>query len=74
MELPMAEISDFPDHPFKVRMDAAMTEMVDSVRQYGVLVPALVRPLPDGGYQMVAGHRRKRLTRWRSVKRCPHRP
>ena len=60
MELPMAEISDFPDHPFKVRMDAAMTEMVDSVRQYGVLVPALVRPLPDGGYQMVAGHRRKR--------------
>ena len=55
-----SEISDFPDHPFKVRMDAAMEEMTDSVKQYGVLVPALVRPKPEGGYEMVAGHRRKR--------------
>ena len=54
-----ADISDFPHHPFKVRQDEAMTEMVDSVKQYGVLVPALVRPKADGGYEMVAGHRRK---------------
>ena len=54
-----SEISNFPDHPFKVRMDAAMQEMAESVKQYGVLVPALVRPKQDGGYEMVAGHRRK---------------
>lgn len=54
-----AEISDFPNHPFKVKQDEAMTEMVDSIRKYGVLVPALVRPKEDGGYEMVAGHRRK---------------
>ena len=54
-----ADISDFPNHPFKVKQDEAMVEMVDSVKQYGVLVPALVRPKADGGYEMVAGHRRK---------------
>ena len=54
-----ADISDFPNHPFKVKQDEAMAEMVDSVRQYGVLVPALVRPKADGDYEMVAGHRRK---------------
>ena len=54
-----ADISDFPNHPFKVRQDEAMAEMADSVKQYGVLVPALVRPKADGGYEMVAGHRRK---------------
>ena len=54
-----ADISDFPNHPFKVKQDEAMAEMVDSVKQYGVLVPALIRPKADGGYEMVAGHRRK---------------
>ena len=54
-----ADISDFPNHPFKVKQHEAMAEMVDSVKQYGVLVPALVRPKADGGYEMVAGHRRK---------------
>ena len=54
-----ADISDFPNHPFKVKQDEAMAEMVDSVKQYGVLVPALVRPKANGGYEMVAGHRRK---------------
>jgi len=54
-----ADITDFPNHPFKVKQDEAMAEMVDSVRQYGVLVPALVRPKADGDYEMVAGHRRK---------------
>lgn len=54
----LEEISGFPNHPFKVRIDASMTELADSVKQYGVLVPALVRPKPEGGYEMVAGHRR----------------
>ena len=54
-----ADISDFPNHPFKIRQNEAMAEMVDSVKQYGVLVPVLVRPKADGGYEMVAGHRRK---------------
>ena len=53
------DITDFPNHPFKVKQDEAMAEMVDSVKQYGVLVPALVRLKADGGYEMVAGHRRK---------------
>ena len=59
IEIPLEEISDFQNHPFKVNQDEAMMEMVESVRQYGVLVPALVRPKSDGGYEMVAGHRRK---------------
>ena len=54
-----ADISDFPNHPFKVKQDEAMAEMIDSVKQYGVLVPALVRPKVDGSYEMIAGHRRK---------------
>lgn len=61
-DIPLEEISDFPNHPFKVRMDESMTEMVDSVKQYGVLVPALVRPKPDGGYEMIAGHRRRKAS------------
>ena len=59
VDIPLDEISDFPDHPFKVRMDEAMMEMADSIRQYGVLVPGMVRPKEGGGYEMVAGHRRK---------------
>ena len=59
IDLPTTEISDFPDHPFKVRMDEEMEQMVESVRERGVLSPVLVRPMPDGGYQMVSGHRRK---------------
>jgi len=59
MDIPLSEIEDFPNHPFKVRMDEAMLEMAESVKQYGVLVPSLVRPKEGGGYEMVAGHRRK---------------
>ena len=60
IDLPAAEISDFPDHPFKVRMDEEMEQLVESVKERGVLSPVLVRPMPDGSYQMVSGHRRKR--------------
>jgi len=59
VEIPLSEISDFPNHPFKVKMDAEMNGMADSIKQYGVLVPGLVRPKQGGGYEMVAGHRRK---------------
>lgn len=62
MDIPLSEISDFPNHPFKVKADEAMLEMADSVKQYGVLVPGLVRPKADGGYEMVAGHRRKKAS------------
>ncbi len=61
-DISLSEISDFPNHPFKVQADAAMLEMADSIKQYGVLVPALVRPKADGGYEMVAGHRRKKAS------------
>ena len=57
--IPLEKISDFPDHPFKVRMDEKMLEMIESVREYGVLSPAVVRPKADGTYEMIAGHRRK---------------
>ena len=67
----LSEISDFPQHPFKVRMDDSMTEMAESVRQYGVLVPALVRPKEDGGYEMVAGHRRKAATELAGLDKLP---
>ena len=59
MDIPLSEISDFPQHPFKVKMDDSMLEMADSVAKYGVLVPAMVRPKEGGGYEMVSGHRRK---------------
>lgn len=57
--IPTEQISSFPGHPFHVHIDDKMWEMVDSVKQHGILVPTLVRSKPDGGYQMVAGHRRK---------------
>ena len=58
-DIPVELIDDFPNHPFKVRMDGAMVRLVESVGQYGVLEPCLIRPKPDGRYEMVAGHRRK---------------
>lgn len=59
IDIPIAEISDFPNHPFKVKMDESMVTLVESVKEYGVLNPALVRSKPEGGYEMIAGHRRK---------------
>ena len=58
-DIPLSAISEFPSHPFKVRMDESMTKMVESVQERGVLSPVLVRPMPDGTFQMVSGHRRK---------------
>ena len=62
MDIPLAEISDFPNHPFKVTVDEKLLEMADSVKRYGVLVPAIVRPKQNGGYEMIAGHRRKKAS------------
>ena len=59
-EIPLSELHPFKDHPFKVKDDDAMIETADSIKKYGVLVPAIARPLPDGGYELVAGHRRRR--------------
>ena len=61
-EIPLSELHPFKNHPFKVKDDEAMMETADSVRQYGVLVPAIARPDPDGGYELVAGHRRHRAS------------
>lgn len=69
--LPPEEISEFPNHPFQVRMDDAMKEMVQSVRENGVLVPALVRPKEGGGYEMVSGHRRKRAAELAGLREIP---
>ena len=61
-EIPLSELHPFKNHPFKVKDDEAMLETADSVRQYGILVPAIARPDPEGGYELVAGHRRHRAS------------
>lgn len=61
-EIPLSELHPFKDHPFKVKDDDAMIETADSIKKYGVLVPAIARSLPDGGYELVAGHRRRRAS------------
>ncbi len=59
MDMPLSELHPFPDHPFQVRDDDSMKETVESIKEYGVLVPAIVRPRADGGYELISGHRRK---------------
>lgn len=59
VQIPLSELHPFPDHPFQVREDASMQETAESVKEYGVLVPALARPREDSGYELIAGHRRK---------------
>ena len=61
-EIPLSELHPFKDHPFKVKDDDAMIETAKKKKKYGVLVPAIARPLPDGGYELVAGHRRRRAS------------
>ena len=58
--LPLDQLHPFPNHPFQVRDDEEMQRMVESVKEYGVLTPLIARPRPEGGYEIVAGHRRKR--------------
>lgn len=62
MEISLSKISDFPNHPFKVKMDESMSNLVESVKSYGVLSPIIVRPNDNGEYEMIAGHRRKRAS------------
>lgn len=59
-EIPLSELHPFPNHPFKVVDDERMLDTADSIREHGVLVPAIARPRADGGYELIAGHRRKR--------------
>jgi len=58
-DMPLSELYPFPDHPFQVRDDDSMKETVESIKEYGVLVPAIVRPRAEGGYELISGHRRK---------------
>jgi len=62
VELPLAELHSPEQHPFKVLDDAAMQEMAESIQKFGVLIPGIARPLPDGGYELIAGNRRKRAS------------
>ncbi len=59
-DIPISEIDDFPDHPFKVRDDEDMENLIESIKERGVITPATVRKLPNGRYEMISGHRRKR--------------
>lgn len=67
----IAELFAFKDHPFQVRDDEEMEKMAESIKTYGVLTPAIVRPRAEGGYEMIAGHRRKRACELASVKEMP---
>ena len=69
-EIPLSELHPFRNHPFKVKDDEAMMETADSIKQYGVLVPAIARPDPEGGYELVAGHRRHRASELAEKETC----
>ena len=69
--LTLADLHPFSRHPYKVRDDEAMRDMVESIKQYGVLSPAIARPMPDGGYELVSGHRRKRACELAGLETIP---
>ena len=69
--LTLADLQPFSRHPYKVRDDEAMQDMVESIKQYGVLSPAIARPMPDGGYELVSGHRRKRACELAGLETMP---
>ena len=71
VNIPLSQLHNFPDHPFKVRDDEKMEETVESVKAYGVLVPAIVRQRPDGEYEIVSGHRRKRASELAGLSELP---
>lgn len=70
-DIPIAEIDDFPDHPFHVDMDDAMSEMVESVKRFGVLSPAVARQKEDGRYELISGHRRKKACELAGIDKMP---
>ena len=71
MEIPLSDLHTFKGHPFKVLDDEKMVETVESIKQYGVLVPAIARPDPDGGYEIVSGHRRHRASQLAGMETLP---
>ena len=71
IEIPLDELHPFPDHPFGVRDDDMMQQTVESIREYGVIVPGIARPREDGGYEIVSGHRRKHACELASLKTMP---
>ena len=71
LQIPVSELHPFKDHPFKVRDDEEMEKMADSIREYGVLVPLLCRPAPEGGYEIVSGHRRHHAAELAGIKEIP---
>lgn len=73
MEIPVSEIRNFPDHPYKVKDDEGMLELVESIRTRGLIQPVLVRPVEDGKYEMVSGHRRKRAFELANIEKIPAR-
>lgn len=70
-EIPIAEIDDFPDHPFHVDIDDAMREMAESVKRFGVLSPAVARQKEDGRYELISGHRRKKACELAGIEKMP---
>lgn len=70
-DIPIAEIDGFPDHPFHVDMDDAMSEMVESVKRFGVLSPAVARQKEDGRYELISGHRRKKACELAGIEKMP---
>lgn len=71
LDVPLAELHTFKDHPFRVEDDNKMQETVESIKRYGVLVPGIVRPHPDGGYEVIAGHRRWRACELAGIREMP---
>lgn len=70
-QLPLDQLYPFPDHPFQVRDDEEMQKMVESIKEYGVLTPLIARPRPEGGYEIIAGHRRKRACELAGIETLP---
>ena len=70
-QIELTKLHPFPDHPFGVRDDDSMQQTVESIREYGVLVPAIARPREDGGYELIAGHRRKHACELAGLKTMP---
>lgn len=73
MDIPVSQIREFPEHPYKVKDDESMVELVESIKTRGLIQPVLVRPLDDGTYEMVSGHRRKRAFELAGIEKIPAR-